>query len=256
MVSRWSVLPWALGLPFLSPLFSRAEAQVALPPLPAPGSAPFLYPEVPALSVMPPLTLSSKPAPAPSVSPWIYSPPATSGSQERFNTLPLRSEIPAAAKPRRRWYGWQTLWFDVISWTTIVGAIETRSTATAVVGASIFAVGPACVHLGHGQEWKSLGSLSLRIGLPGGLAALGYAAFPCNEDWACIRGMVTGLTLGLLAAPFIDAVILAWEPVPAQGAASGKPLASSIHRPAGALAPWLKTGPGRDEFGLSFVGTF
>jgi hypothetical protein len=127
------------------------------------------------------------------------------------------------------WYGWQTLTSDgsalalgALAYgvdkgggTTITNVFWTASVATFFVGAPV-------IHWTHGHVGTGFGSLGLRVGLPLGAflagALIGGAA--CGDgngentivDCPVAVGAVAAVA-GLVAAPILDAAVLAREPV-------------------------------------------
>jgi hypothetical protein len=127
------------------------------------------------------------------------------------------------------WYGWQTLasdgsavalgalayGVDKAGGTTITNVFWTASVATFFVGAPV-------IHWKHGHVGKGFGSLGLRVGLPvaaflGGLLIGNAACSDSDSDTSIVGcpvavGAVAGVA-GLVAAPIVDAAVLAREPV-------------------------------------------
>jgi hypothetical protein len=133
----------------------------------------------------------------------------------------------AQATPPERtekvWYGWQVLAVDAASVVTgfAVGA-STEAGTGALVWLPGYALGAPSVHLFHDYR-RALGSLALRLGIPGVLVGFAAAAHePCGvyqsasecygSGWAASAGALA--LLGIGAAISIDAAALAWEPRP------------------------------------------
>jgi hypothetical protein len=133
------------------------------------------------------------------------------------------------------WYGWQTMLTDggAIGLFLLSAAVqdakygsgsgESYEVGANVLVASGFAAylfgGPA-VHLAHGDGRKALGSFALRAALPiaGTLAGLAIGSAVCgphdSEIIPCpIAVGALGLLAGGVAAPIVDASVIAREPV-------------------------------------------
>jgi hypothetical protein len=127
------------------------------------------------------------------------------------------------------WYGWQTLTSDgsaialgalaygadKAGGTSITNVFWTASVATFFVGAPV-------IHWKHGHVGKGFGSLGLRVGLPLGAfiagALIGNAACSDSDSENGLVGCPVGVgafaaLAGLVAAPIVDAAVLAREPV-------------------------------------------
>ena len=127
------------------------------------------------------------------------------------------------------WYGWQTLTsdgsaialgalaygVDKAGGTAITNVFWTASVATFFLGAPV-------IHWKHGHVSKGFGSLGLRIGLPLGAFIAGalIGGVGCGDSDSedrlvdCRVGVGAFAALaGLVAAPIVDAAVLAREPV-------------------------------------------
>ncbi len=153
------------------------------------------------------------------------------------------ADVPETAEtPQTSWYGWQTLISDgsaigLFSLAYLVdyagkGATSRQGYADGAnllfaTGFATYLVGAPVIHWVHGNGGKGWGSLGLRAGLPiGGAIAgalIGAAAcgsssnseefVPCPAAFAGV-----GVLAGAVAAPILDAAVLAREPVtPAPG---------------------------------------
>lgn len=109
-------------------------------------------------------------------------------------------------KPRKHWYGWETLMTDGISFATM----------PVIVGFGGYFVAVPIVHLAHGRAGAALGSLALRVGAPIAMAftlgGLEVALAHERGSYAGIVGAFAGLIVGISAAIAIDASVLAYEP--------------------------------------------
>jgi hypothetical protein len=127
------------------------------------------------------------------------------------------------------WYGWQTLTSDgsaialgalaygadKAGGTSITNVFWTASVVTFFVGAPV-------IHWKHGHVGTGFGSLGLRVGLPLGAflagVLIGNAACGDSDSENSFVGCPVGVgavaaLAGLVAAPIVDAAVLAREPV-------------------------------------------
>jgi hypothetical protein len=152
--------------------------------------------------------------------------------------------------PARRWYGWQTLILDGAALATW-GAAGTGggSGVLAVAGLGVYLLGPPIVHFAHGHVGKGFGDILMRVGLPLGLGALGYAAGSddcrggdfCLPTSALYAGL--GVLIGYGGAVAIDAALLAREDVGPEPLRTGK-------RPLFEWAPDIRTAKDRATLGV------
>ena len=152
---------------------------------------------------------------------------------------PQAREAPDAPQapeaPRTSWYGWQTLVADagVIALWSAAYAVddakygssskqgyEVGTNLLVASGVAVYFLGGPAIHWAHGHGRKGLGSLGLRVGLPlGGLIAgalLGTVACGSsdNEIVPCPVAIgALGFMGGAVAAPIVDAAVVAREPV-------------------------------------------
>jgi hypothetical protein len=144
-----------------------------------------------------------------------------------------------APEPRKTtqtsWYGWQTLLADagvIALWSAAYAVDEAKYGSSSpqsydvgtnllvASGVAVYFLGGPAIHWAHGHGRKGLGSLGLRVGLPlGGLIAgalLGSVACGSsdNEFVPCpvVIGAL-GFLGGAVAAPVVDAAVVAREPV-------------------------------------------
>ena len=133
------------------------------------------------------------------------------------------------------WYGWQTLLADagaIALWSAAYAVDEAKYGSSSpqsydvgtnllvASGVAVYFLGGPAIHWAHGHGRKGLGSLGLRVGLPlGGLIAgalLGSVACGSsdNEFVPCpvVIGAL-GFLGGAVAAPVVDAAVVAREPV-------------------------------------------
>jgi hypothetical protein len=190
----------------------------------APTDPPPVVETPPPPTANPPPPAPVAPAPPPIVNP--YTPYAPYGYEAR--------------RPRREWYGWQTLLVDGAALAMVYAAADqhTHDAPTlAYVALGTNVLGPPVVHWAHGNVGRGLGSLLIR----GGSWALVFAAIAGNGSDNASVGLFG--VLGILAAPAIDAAVLAYE--------DPKP---SVSTPPFALAaaPWVT----KTSSGLAMSATF
>ena len=146
----------------------------------------------------------------------------------------------ASQTPQTSWYGWQTLAADggaigllalgfVVDHAKYGSTYDSTSRQNYELGANVlwvsgfagYVLGGPAVHWAHGHGSKGLASLGLRVGAPvaGMLAGLlvGAAACDSSNDAEFVPCPVAfggiGFLLGAVAAPIVDAAVLAREPV-------------------------------------------
>jgi hypothetical protein len=142
-------------------------------------------------------------------------------------TVALSSLLPAtglAEPPERSWYGGTTLGAAGASFGLIVLGAGTESAPLVTVGATTWVLAPATIHFAHGNVGRGFLSLGLAAGAPLLLGAMSSAVFgPAFEREGCndldcsgfIPAFTTGALAGFVAAPLVDALVLAWdEPEP------------------------------------------
>ena len=140
----------------------------------------------------------------------------------------LQPQFPseAAAKPRRVWYGWQTLATDGAALALALAAGDTddrHSTPLALASLGTYALGGPIVHAANGSAGRMGLSLALRVGAPMLLGAGGYYVFSAGADsrsWAPAIAGVLGGMIGIAGAVAVDASVLARKEAPPAEAAS------------------------------------
>jgi hypothetical protein len=162
----------------------------------------------------PPEATDDEPASPPAVLPPDRRAPVQAPVVEAASPAPL----PEARRPRKVWYGWQTLLSDAVALTFLAdGANQadrgaSRGTTELGVGAAIFAGVPPIIHLAHERPGAFAASLAMR-GLP--ILWLASDRTQCGQGWSCTNAFVDALAvLTLIAAVPIDAAALAREPAP------------------------------------------
>jgi hypothetical protein len=122
-------------------------------------------------------------------------------------------------RPRRRWYGWQTLTADASCFGLLLTAAaidgpgsgdETDFLVTAALAGYEFA--PGIIHFAHGNTGRGFASFGLRLGMPLAGAFLGAATSSGCDDYYCeAQGAGIGVLLGVAGAIAIDAAVFAYE---------------------------------------------
>lgn len=114
---------------------------------------------------------------------------------------------PPPAKPKREWYGWQTLATDGAAFMMVYGASQSRGRdgAPLAYGAlATYSLGAPIVHLAHNKPGSAFGSAALRS-----LPAIAIFGETRSFDFALLA------ILSVPAAIAIDAAALAREDEPA-----------------------------------------
>jgi hypothetical protein len=152
---------------------------------------------------------------------------------------PARSE---EASPTT-WYGAPMLVVDVAALGVVFGGVAADSEGLTTMGLLAYSFGGPTVHLGHGNLGRSLGSFTLRLGLPIVGAFVGAGLEECEEgEWLCgLAGAGAGILTGMVVAGLVDDILIAREP-----RAPSPPRARLF------VAPIL----GTERVGLGIVGSF
>jgi hypothetical protein len=147
--------------------------------------------------VPPTRTPSSAPSPAPSRV------AVATTDDEGSESVGLRR------RPKKVWYGWQTLVVDGAGILVGVLGASNGSPEVTVLSSLNYSFGAPIVHAAHGEGIRALASIGVRTALPGAFGLLGYALSDNNssQDSAIFGGVV----LGAIAAIAIDAGALAYE---------------------------------------------
>ncbi|MBK9036559.1 MAG: hypothetical protein IPL61_35805 [Myxococcales bacterium] len=125
---------------------------------------------------------------------------STQGFEERTETVKVVDR-----------YGLEVLAMDAAGLAIMVAGGAADNETAGWLGAGVVMLGPAAMHLRHGDPGRAAGSVALRAGLIVGGAALGAAMATCGpEEWFCGLGetMIGGL-VGYGAAVVIDAGFIA-----------------------------------------------
>lgn len=122
----------------------------------------------------------------------------------------------------RSWYGWQVLIADGVATGLIVTAAATESRPVFTVGIVSYALAAPAVHVLHDRPLPGVGSLALRVALPGLFGLIGYGSVSCRSDYAdeaegaaCTDQRRTRGTIGLIAgaaiATGLDVGVIAFD---------------------------------------------
>lgn len=91
---------------------------------------------------------------------------------------------PAPGRVERSWYGWQVLAVDGAATGLFITAAASRSRPVFTSGIFVYALSAPAVHAFHARPWPAVGSLALRVVVPGLLGLIGYATVSCRSDYA------------------------------------------------------------------------
>ena len=188
---------------------SQTEPALPEPPAPPPGASPVpgsasASPEG-STSPSAPFTGSSAPAKADVLAPPRVEPVEGDEADE------------AEPRPRRRWYGWQTLLVDAAWLTLLLGSVAldgSGNDSDFAVGTALltYEFAPGIIHFVHRNPGRGFGSMGVRLGLPLAGAFLGASAASGCDDYLCeASGAGLGLLLGMGGAIAIDAVVFAYD---------------------------------------------
>lgn len=120
------------------------------------------------------------------------------------------------------WYGWQLMAVDAASIAMLtlgpsVAADESEEQAAVITGLAGYALGAPAVHLAHQDDWTSLESVGLRVGLPlAGFLGGGLVGIVADDSsgYGAMFGALFGLAVGVVSAMVIDYTVLAHHPEP------------------------------------------
>ena len=125
-----------------------------------------------------------------------------------------------AATPDRTFYGWQNIVVGYAGLGMIAGGIRGGG-ALPIAGLGVYALGGPIVHLAHKEYVRAAGSLLINVLTPVLVGAVAHSLDqPCtgsHEDGCSLNDVqyaITGLIVGMLAAPIIDGVAMGWEDAP------------------------------------------
>jgi hypothetical protein len=194
------------------PAFPPAEPQALVPepepPKAAPAAADSALPAPPSGTARP-----AEPTPAKTdhlAVPGVQPAPA-----------PLDDDVvDVVERPRRKWYGWQTLTADGASMLLLIaGAVAAENDTLGDSGDTMVTMGlvgyefaPGIVHFAHGNPGRGFASFGMRLGMPIAGAFLGAATSSGCDGFECeASGAALGLLLGMGGAIAIDAAIFAYD---------------------------------------------
>ena len=186
-------------------------------------------------------------------------PTAPRPAEPRPQVTPRYAEAPPRTAPLD--YRLTLVAIDGLALATVTTAAlldNDGSAPVAILGASVYAVGPGVVHLAHGQGWRAAASIGMRVGFPAiGVGTAVAIANSCGthvndtgeteSDFGCpFGGVIIGgaiAVLGIATAVIIDDAMLGKvEPKPEQ------------RRSTWGIAPLVS--PRRSAMGVSVIGSF
>jgi hypothetical protein len=217
----------------------------------------------------PPLAAAAPPPSSYAPPPYGYAPPvvpvgAPAPRYPDYVYIPgtLDSWAESSTKPKRVWYGWQTLLVfggsTVVGLSTIIGGGVSDNAGVSLVGGSIggagYVFGGPIVHWARGNTARGFASLGLNFGataVGGGLGvAIGCGAGGCGGGFggfAIFLGLMFGGSAGLLTAMIVDVSALSYD--------TKAPEASSASKrfPGWTILPDLKITREKTTFGVMGV---
>lgn len=122
-------------------------------------------------------------------------------------------------RPRRSWYGWQTLTADGVSTVVFFAAFndedaggDDTNETLAWAGILGYELAPGIIHFAHRNPGRGFASMGIRLGMPLAGAFLGGAAASgCHGQDCKASGIGVGFLLGMGGAMAIDAALLAFD---------------------------------------------
>jgi hypothetical protein len=137
----------------------------------------------------------------------------------------------ASPEQERQWYGAPIVAIDAAAFTLIVlGGVafhpeDEYGEALRHAGVATYFAGGPLVHWARGHSRRGFASLGLRAGLPIGAAlfagGIGLGIDTASGSKTAETAAGAAAALGILAAPVLDAAVLAWEAPAASGVGSG-----------------------------------
>jgi hypothetical protein len=111
-------------------------------------------------------------------------------------------------RPKKVWYGWQTLVVDGAG--LLVGALAASNESGGMAGVALlnYSLGAPIVHAAHGEGIRALASVGLRAAVP---MAVGLLAYGISDNSGDESAFYSGLALGAIGAIALDAGVLAYE---------------------------------------------
>jgi hypothetical protein len=131
--------------------------------------------------------------------------------------VPATKEPP---QPERRFYGWQNMVVGYAGIGMMAATIKSGG-ALPFFGFGVYALGGPIVHIGHEQYARAAGSLVINVITPLLMGAVAHSMDkPCDrsrEDGCSLDTLstaISGVVVGMLAAPLIDGLTMGWEDAP------------------------------------------
>jgi hypothetical protein len=176
--------------------------------------------------------------------------------------------VPKERPTTRSFYGWEILVTGEVGASLVSLSVmlpdkpldSVVSSGGFILGMPLYMLGGPIVHWTHGNFNKGLISFggNAAFALVGGLAGQSIRCAGDTDRDCDTKGFFTGLAVGALIAPIVDAVVLGWEYVPVDDyvtTAKGPATPSGAGRRAWSLSPTWRVGP-RGSFELGLVGRF
>ncbi len=142
--------------------------------------------------------------------------PTTSPPPELPPPQPERAETPSSS-----FYGWQNLTGGYAGTAVALGSFFGRQyqrlNGGTAVGFVIFGLGSPVVHWAHGHALRGFAALGLNVVLPVVTGLIGSYGDHCTGHEECevdLTPLYVGVTVGMLAAPVIDALTMGYEDAP------------------------------------------
>jgi len=181
------------------------------------------------------------------------------------NAPPPAELIPKVRPTTKSFYGWEILATGEVGAVLAAAGVllpddplgSAPATAAFVVGMPLYALGGPAIHWSHGDFSKGMVSFGGNVALPflGGFVGSAVRCHETNAPDDCgSRGFLTGVVVGAMIAPVIDALVLGWENIPVEDALTplAPQLAASARSPRLVVAPWSNVGNhGLFQLGLS-----
>ena len=162
--------------------------------LPGPAVA---EPQQPVLPAPPPPPVGYQPV---EPAPWGYGAYPPAGWTQP--PIPYPAEVRSGPRLESRWYGWQTLLADGSALLLASGA-----------SVPVYVLGGPVIHWAHGNGWRGVGSLSLRVGAPVVFAAALVSTCDGGGEYGCLGEAILGVVFGVVTAVAVDAAVLARDTV-------------------------------------------
>jgi hypothetical protein len=176
--------------------------------------------------------------------------------------------VPRERPTTRSFYGWKILVTGEVGASLVALSVllpdkpldSVVSTGGFVIGMPAYMLGGPIVHWTHGGFAKGLISFggNATFALVGGLTGQSIRCGNDSDPDCGMKGFFTGVAVGALVAPILDALVLGWENVPLDDyvtTAKGRTSPMGAGRVGWSLSPTWRVGP-RGSLELGLVGRF